>query len=75
MDVSIPQNFLGEEGDGELVEWLIDEGDTVSVDQEIANIETAKVTVALLSPGSGVISLIAEAGSTVEHGAVVARIT
>lgn len=74
MDVAIPQDFLGEEGDGELVEWLVDDGDSVSVDQEIAQIETAKVTVALLSPASGVISLITEAGSTVEHGEVVARI-
>jgi pyruvate dehydrogenase E2 component (dihydrolipoamide acetyltransferase) len=70
----MPENFLlpdlGEGlADAELLRWLVAVGDTVSLNQPIVEVETAKATVELPSPFAGqVIALLAEAGSTVDVG-------
>lgn len=57
--------------EAELIQWHVAVGDTVTLNQPIAEVETAKAVVDLPSPYAGVVnSLHAEAGSTVEVGAV-----
>ena len=56
--------------EAELVNWLVAEGDTVSVDQPVAEVETAKSMVEVPSPFAGVVTqLHGEAGSTINVGA------
>jgi 2-oxoisovalerate dehydrogenase E2 component (dihydrolipoyl transacylase) len=57
--------------EAELVQWLVAEGDTVALNQTIAEVETAKAVVELPSPYAGVISkLHAEPGDIVAVGSV-----
>ncbi len=57
--------------EAELVQWLIAEGDTVTLNQTIAEVETAKAVVELPSPYAGVVrTLHAAAGDVVEVGSV-----
>lgn len=56
--------------EAELVNWLVAEGDTVTVDQPVAEVETAKSMVEVPSPFAGVVTqLHGEAGSTINVGA------
>ena len=41
--------------EGEIVEWLVKEGDSINEDQTIVKVETDKAVVDLPSPASGVI--------------------
>lgn len=73
VDVKIPQ--LGESvTEAEIVRWLKADGDSVAVDEPIAEIETDKATAELPSPASGVLQVLIPEGSTVKPGDVVARI-
>jgi pyruvate dehydrogenase E2 component (dihydrolipoamide acetyltransferase) len=57
--------------EAELVQWLVAEGDTVTLNQTIAEVETAKAVVELPSPYAGVVkTLHAAAGDVVEVGSV-----
>jgi 2-oxoisovalerate dehydrogenase E2 component (dihydrolipoyl transacylase) len=57
--------------EAELVQWLVAEGDTVSLNQTIAEVETAKAVVELPSPYAGVVrALHAAAGDVIEVGSV-----
>ncbi len=58
----------------EIAQWLVKTGDYVQKDQEIAEIDSDKATLALPAEESGIISLIAEAGQTVAVGQVVCTI-
>lgn len=56
--------------ESEIVAWRVAVGDTVSLNQIIAEVETAKALVELPSPVAGTVSrLLAEPGETVEVGA------
>src|SRR5690606_405079 len=56
--------------EAEIVQWLVAPGDTVSLNQNLAEVETAKAVVELPSPYDGVVvGLHAEAGDTVAVGA------
>jgi len=56
--------------EAEIVQWLVAEGDTVALNQTLAEVETAKAIVELPSPHAGVItSLHAAAGDVVPVGA------
>lgn len=56
--------------DAEVVQWLVGPGDTVTLNQTLAEVETAKAVVELPSPYDGrVTALHAEAGETVDVGA------
>lgn len=58
--------------EGELVKWLVKEGDTVSEHQEIAEVETDKALVRVPSPKTGtVLQLNAKPGETVSVGNVI----
>ena len=55
--------------DGEIVSWLVAEGDAVELNQPLVEIETAKATVEVPSPYAGtVVSLHANAGDSVAVG-------
>lgn len=64
-DVIMPKWGLTME-DATLVEWLIEEGDRVTKDQVIANVETDKVVNDLSAPADGVVSKINVAAGTEE---------
>ncbi|MGM1016249.1 MAG: dihydrolipoamide acetyltransferase family protein [Actinomycetota bacterium] len=56
--------------EAEVVQWLVSEGDEVTLNQTLAEVETAKAVVELPSPYAGVVSsLHAGAGDTVPVGA------
>ncbi|MGW4356042.1 biotin/lipoyl-containing protein, partial [Nocardia sp. NPDC004582] len=74
MEFRLPD--LGEGlADAELVSWSVAVGDTVALNQVIAEVETAKAQVALPSPYAGtVVELLARPGDTVPVGAPLIRI-
>ena len=72
-DVVIPQ--LGESiSEGEILSWLVADGDTVTVDQILLELETDKTTMELPSPVAGVVRIVKPQGSVVAVGDVVARV-
>lgn len=55
--------------EAEIVQWFVAVGDTVTIDQAIVEVETAKTVVEISSPFAGVISRLgAQPGDTVEVG-------
>lgn len=58
----------------EIASWLVETGDYVEKDQEIAEIDSDKATLALPAEESGIIELIAEEGDAVKVGQVVCKI-
>ena len=55
--------------EAELLTWLVTVGDTVELNQNIAEVETAKASVELPSPYAGtVVALYADEGATIEVG-------
>lgn len=58
----------------EIASWLVSDGDYVEKDQEIAEIDSDKATLALPAEESGVIKLLVEDGTTVAVGQVVCTI-
>ncbi|MBO0980119.1 dihydrolipoamide acetyltransferase family protein [Microbacterium sp. SD291] len=59
-----------------LVQWLVAVGDTIVVDQAIAEVETAKSIVELPSPYAGVVTALhGEPGETIDVGAPVLEVT
>lgn len=62
--------------ESDLVEWTVAVGDTVELNQVVAEVETAKALVQLPSPYAGVVAeLLVEAGDTVPVGAPLMTIT
>jgi 2-oxoisovalerate dehydrogenase E2 component (dihydrolipoyl transacylase) len=56
--------------EGEIVAWLVTEGDTVTLNQPLVEVETAKAVVEIPSPFAGVVAALhAAAGETVAVGA------
>jgi len=61
--------------EGELVKWLVKEGDTVKADQPIAEVETDKAVVEIPSPKTGtILKLNFKEGDTLTVGDVIAVI-
>ncbi|GGH70915.1 2-oxoglutarate dehydrogenase complex dihydrolipoyllysine-residue succinyltransferase [Phaeocystidibacter marisrubri] len=58
----------------EIASWLVASGDYVEKDQEIAEIDSDKATLALPSEESGVIELVVGDGEVVQVGQVIAKI-
>ena len=58
-----------------LVQWLVAVGDTITTDQAIAEVETAKSVVELPSPFAGVVTALhGEAGDVLQVGAPVLEV-
>jgi pyruvate/2-oxoglutarate dehydrogenase complex dihydrolipoamide acyltransferase (E2) component len=60
--------------EGTILEWTVGEGDTVKTGQVIYRLETDKVEMDIEAPVSGVIHIMAPAGSAYPVGAPVATI-
>jgi 2-oxoisovalerate dehydrogenase E2 component (dihydrolipoyl transacylase) len=61
--------------DAVLVEWHVQVGDTVTLNQLLCTVETAKATVSIPSPLEGaVVQIIGEPGATVAVGDVLVRV-
>ncbi|XP_042474863.1 dihydrolipoyllysine-residue succinyltransferase component of 2-oxoglutarate dehydrogenase complex 2, mitochondrial-like [Macadamia integrifolia] len=75
VDAVVP--FMGESiTDGTLAKFLKKPGDTVQIDEPIAQVETDKVTIDVASPEAGVIQkFVASEGDTVEPGTKIAVIS
>ena len=58
----------------EIAQWLVADGDYVEKDQEIAEIDSDKATLALPAEEAGVIKLLVGDGETVQVGQVVCQI-
>lgn len=58
----------------EISNWLVEHGDYVEKDQEIAEIESDKATLPLIAPESGAIDIIAPAGESIKVGTVACKI-
>src|SRR5918992_6193489 len=55
--------------EGEILQWLVAVGDTVTINQPLCEVETAKAAVELPSPYAGtVVELLFEAGTMVDVG-------
>ncbi|KAI3923795.1 hypothetical protein MKW92_006315 [Papaver armeniacum] len=75
VDAVVP--FMGESiTDGTLAAFLKKPGDSVQIDEPIAQVETDKVTIDVASPETGVIQkFVAKEGDTVEPGTKIAVIS
>ncbi len=58
----------------QLANWLVEEGDYVEKDQDIAEIDSDKATLSIAASESGTISLKAKEGDIIEVGSVIALI-
>ena len=59
---------------GTIIAWLVEDGETVDVGQEIVEIETDKATVAHHADAAGVLETVAGVGDSVAVGEVIARV-
>ena len=67
--VPIMTPTMGESvAEGSMGTWLKKSGDTVARDEMLVEIETDKVAVEVSAPAAGVLTILAEAGSTVTPG-------
>jgi 2-oxoisovalerate dehydrogenase E2 component (dihydrolipoyl transacylase) len=61
--------------EGEILQWLVSVGDTITVNQPLCEVETAKAAVELPSPYAGTVTeLLVEVGTTVDVGAPIITI-
>ncbi len=58
----------------EISNWLVENGDYVEQDQEIAEIESDKATLPLMAAEAGKIEILIEAGKTIQVGTVACKI-
>ncbi|MER9032486.1 biotin/lipoyl-containing protein [Mesorhizobium sp. M0674] len=73
-DILLPSSGMGIE-EATIVRWLKSVGDKVSEGELIAEVETAKATVEVEAPASGVLAtIVAAEGQTVEVNAVIGTI-
>jgi 2-oxoglutarate dehydrogenase E2 component (dihydrolipoamide succinyltransferase) len=57
-----------------IASWLAKDGDIVSRDQEIVEIDSDKATMAITAPEGGKLSIVVGEGETVDVGSIIARI-
>src|SRR5690349_24164897 len=61
--------------EGEILQWMVEPGDTVTLNQNIVEVETAKAAVEVPSPFAGkVVELLHAAGETVDVGSPIITI-
>lgn len=73
VDVTIPT--LGESvTEGVVVRWIRADGETISEDEPLLELETDKASVEIPAPATGIVRVLKAEGETVRVGEVVARI-
>src|SRR6202020_118054 len=60
--------------EGTILTWLKADGEQVQAGDELLEIETDKATMAYESPAAGMLTIVAQAGETLEVGAVIATL-
>lgn len=74
MKVLLPQFGMGMQ-DGEIIRWMKAVGDRVEAGEPLVEVEAAKTTVEVPSPGTGTLTeIIAAEGATVDVRAHIATI-
>ena len=73
MEVRIPAIGMGAT-EGTVAEWLVADGAQVEKGQLLYNLELDKSVQEIEAPASGTLKIHAEAGSTLEIGALIAEI-
>jgi pyruvate/2-oxoglutarate dehydrogenase complex dihydrolipoamide acyltransferase (E2) component len=74
LKVLLPQFGMGMQ-DGEIVRWLKAVGDTVTEGEPLVEVEAAKTTVEVPSPGTGTLTeIVVEEGDTADVRAHIATI-
>jgi 2-oxoglutarate dehydrogenase E2 component (dihydrolipoamide succinyltransferase) len=58
----------------QLASWLVDDGDFVEKDKEIAEVDSDKATLSLIAEESGIIKILVKEGETIKVGTLVATI-
>ena len=58
----------------EIANWLVEDGDYVEKDQEIAEVESDKATLPLIAEEAGTVKILAGTGEAIKVGTVVCRI-
>lgn len=74
-DIIILDQHLGEDGEAEIAEWYVEDGDTVQSGQAILELETAKTTTEVEASDGGKIEIVAQEGDVVVAGDVVGRVS
>ncbi|GAA1348311.1 lipoyl domain-containing protein [Arthrobacter roseus] len=74
MNIVLTTEFLGNETEADLVDWLVSEGQSVVKGQALCQIETSKTTNEFSSPADGRISLRVDEGDLVELDTIIAVI-
>lgn len=75
MDFKLPDIGEGVH-EGEIVKWLVKEGDSLKEDQPMVEVMTDKATVEIPSPVTGTVAeLLAKEGQTIEVGKVIIKIS
>lgn len=73
MEIKIPQ--LGVTmTEGEITEWLVEDGESVTEGDPIYNLATDKTETEIEAPGTGIIEILGEVETTYEVGTVVGKI-
>lgn len=75
MKVLLTSDFLGDEGEAELTEWLVQNGDQVTEGQPIAELETSKTTNEITAPIAGTITQTVHEGDVISVDESIATIS
>ena len=74
MEIKLPQHGA-QMTDGDIVEWFVNVGDSVTKGQELVEIEAAKASFTIPAPNTGVVkSILAKEDENVTVGTVIATI-
>jgi pyruvate/2-oxoglutarate dehydrogenase complex dihydrolipoamide acyltransferase (E2) component len=74
-DVRVPPDLWGEDLEGALSLWLVENGDVVSTGDVLCEVMVEKVTLEVVSPAAGKITLLVQPDTPVSKGSVIARIS
>ena len=72
LDEGLWQNSMLPEGI--LERWLVDDGTTVTLGERIAEVRIESALHEIMSPGGGVLTILAEPNTVVEPGSLVGRL-
>ena len=62
------------DSEGVVATWFVHDGESVNVDQLLAEVQVDKVSVEVPAPQAGVVTLLVEEGATVTQRTPIARV-
>jgi pyruvate/2-oxoglutarate dehydrogenase complex dihydrolipoamide acyltransferase (E2) component len=74
VDVVIDADAVGEDGEAEITQWLVADGVSVTTDELIAEIETAKALVEIRATATGRLHHARPAGAVLAAGDLIGKI-